>query len=1339
MKYLLLFGIVQSLLLLGQAGEKRMHGVAGYTFVENKRQWPNSVKYAADIPGGRLYLHNRSLTYSFYEPVQDKTSHETSIQSHVHGQSSPLVKTCKYSIHFLNAIPTSQLQAGHCLPTKYNYIKGADPQEWSIGARTYGKVAYTNLYPHIDMELKEQEGALKYEFVLKKGADVENIKLEYVGTKGLSLRKGRLWVKTDFGAVIEQRPYCYQIIKGNKKEIKSRYILKKNVLSFALLEAYDPEFDLVIDPEIVFSTYSGSTFDNWGNTATYDKDGNLYSGGIVFGHKFPDSDSSASEIGDIDIAIYKYNAKGTRAEYITYLGGDLPEVPHSLLVNGGELIILGITGSANAPTSPTAFDRDFNGGRDVTPLSGIHFKRGADLYLAKLDAAGNMVNATYVGGSANDGVNSFLAANYGDVFRGDIAVDGLGNICIGSNTSSVDFPKINGLATGYNGGGSDGLICQFSNDLSTIRWSTMVGGGSADAIYSIKTAKNGEIFVAGGTKSADLPTTATALHSTALGGEDGFVMRMATDGSAILASTYLGTDSSDQAYFVQLDSDEDVYVLGQTKGTYPIKDATYRIPNSGQFIQKLDRALSTNMLSTVFGSGAGSPDISPTAFLVNDCDKIYVTGWGGSVNRNYMKGSTQNLPVTPDAFQSTTDGSDFYLCVFEKDMESLVYATFLGGNKNRSSAYQYSHGEHVDGGTSRFDPKGIVYHAVCSCGEINYPTYPNNVWSTKNKSPLERFFNATIESYIYLRACNNAAFKFDLFEVNADVEADDTLGCSPFKVNYRNHSKGGITYEWYVDGKPIQTTTDTSVGLTHTYTKAGIHKLMLVASNKATCKINDTDYVNIVVDTVLTKITPPFPICKGKDRAMLAKIDSSATSKFVWHPGRYLSDSTIANPRAFPPQTTTFKVVGTNDNGCSKLDSVVLVVHPLPRVRAGRDTSICYGHKVWLNASGAQSYYWTPTDSVANPYREQTSGEPYASTEFYVEGTDTNGCKAMDTIKVKVTYLSVMLDDTIVCKGGSVVLVPQTPAAVKYLWKPSTYLSQSNIAKPTSTPLSNITYTLSIEDAQGCKSSGRDTLAVRLRDVIIKMVHDTVLCRNLSTSIEVSGALSYRWNRTAPELVCKQPDCGHVAIMPADSIRWFVVNATDKYGCKEKDSLRTLFRPVIKPIVEFEYSAPRCVGVLGTFKGRVMAFDSVCYVPKWLWDFGDQVIDTTERPTHTYKKEGVYPVSLTLNGSKPFVKTLNVLSEDSCLKNIYIPNAFTPNGDGVNDLLYVRGINIVKVQFHLYNNLGERVFYTDNLHTGWDGVYKGEKQTSQVYVYHCDATFWDGSNVSKEGNVTLLE
>lgn len=1344
MKYLLFFGIVQSFLLLGQAGAKRMHSASGYAFVQNKKQWPSTVKYAVDIPGGRLYLHDRSMTYSFYG-FKDKQGqgHGHSLRNteedHVHGYNPSQISTCSYSINFLGAAKNPQLQGTSMLPTKHNYIKGPDAELWSVGANTYSQVTYSELYPHVDMELKEHQGILKYEFVVKKGADLNNIKLEYVGTRGLSLHKGSLWVKTALGTVIEQRPYCYQIIDGNKKEIKSKYVVKKNTLSFALLEAYDPAYTLVIDPEIVFSTYSGSSFDNWGNTATYDKDGNLYSGGIVFGHKFPNSASDPYDTGDIDIAIYKYNAKGTRAEYITYIGGDLAEVPHSLLVNAaGELIILGITGSSNAPTSVNAFDRSFNGGTQMTAMSGVYFQSGTDLYVAKLDGSGNLANATYIGGSGNDGANRFMAANYGDVFRGDIAVDGQNNICIGSNTSSTDFPLVNGLATAYKGGASDGLICQLAADLSSIRWDALIGGSMADAIYSIKTAKNGEILVSGGTASTDLPTSSSALHPVALGKEDGFVMRVAADGSAILASTYLGTDSSDQAYFVQLDSDEDVYVLGQTKGPYPIKDAMYSVVNSGQFIQKLDKSLSLSMLSTVFGSGSGSPDISPTAFLVNDCDKIYVTGWGGSVNRNYMRGSTQNLPVTPDAFQTYTDGSDFYLCVFEKDMAGLVYATFFGGN-SKDASYRRSHGEHVDGGTSRFDPKGIVYHAVCSCGDINYPTYPDNVWSDKNNSPLEELYDPNNNVNYYERSCNNAAFKFDLFEIDAKVEADDTLGCSPFVVNYKNHSKGGITYKWYINGAPIQTTSDTSIGLTRTYTKAGTYKLMLVVTNNATCKLNDTDYVSIVVDTVLTKVAPPAPICKGDDRTFLAKIDSSATSKYVWSPGKYLSDSTIANPVAFPPKTTLFKVLSTNDNGCSKLDSIVLTVHPPPLVKAGKDTTICYGNKVKLKASGAQKYYWTPADSVANPYSEQTDTGPYANSEFYVEGTDTNGCKAKDTLKVKVTYLPVVLEDTAVCKGGSVVLRPQASQAIKYLWMPSSYLSQNNIANPTSKPLRNITYTLSIEDAMGCKSSGKDTLAVRLRDVSIKMTHDTVLCRNMPATIKVTGAATYIWNRSAPELVCQQPECGHVTIVPADSVRWFVVDATDKYGCKTKDSLKTLYKPAIVPVVEFEYSAPRCVGASGTFKGRVMALDQVCYVPKWLWDFGDQTTDTSANPTHVYKKEGVYPVSLTLNGSKPFVKILNVLSEDSCLKNIYIPNTFTPNGDGINDLLFVRGINIVKVQFHLYNNLGEKVFYTDNLHSGWDGVYKGEKQTAQVYVYHCDATFWDGTSVSKEGNVTLLE
>ncbi|MCB0772855.1 MAG: hypothetical protein KDB93_05730, partial [Flavobacteriales bacterium] len=134
------------------------------------------------------------------------------------------------------------------------------------------------------------------------------------------------------------------------------------------------------------------------------------------------------------------------------------------------------------------------------------------------------------------------------------------------------------------------------------------------------------------------------------------------------------------------------------------------------------------------GPGVGVPNISPTAFLVDYCDKIYISGWGSAVQGSL---TTNGLPVTPDAYQPTTDGNDFYLAVYDIDMTGLAYATYFGGPQSL---------EHVDGGTSRFDRRGRVYGAVCAgCGgHDDFPSSPN-AWSSTNNSPN----------------CNLGVFKFD--------------------------------------------------------------------------------------------------------------------------------------------------------------------------------------------------------------------------------------------------------------------------------------------------------------------------------------------------------------------------------------------------------------------------------------------------------------------------------------------------------------------------------------------------------------------------------------------------
>lgn len=236
--------------------------------------------------------------------------------------------------------------------------------------------------------------------------------------------------------------------------------------------------------------------------------------------------------------------------------------------------------------------------------------------------------------------------------------------------------------------------------------------------------------------------------------------------------------------------------------------------------------LTTNIYSTVFGSGAtAKPNISPVAFLVDTCQNVYISGWGGTITPG---SSTTGLPITADALQNTTDGNDFYFIVFSKNAQSLLYGSYFGGNGKQ---------EHVDGGTSRFNPEGIVYQAICaSCGGgAGFPV-TTGAYSTVNGSTN----------------CNLGALKiaFNLGSVHAVAAANpNTTGCAPLTVNFGNTSTNATSYFWDFDDN---NTTSTAFTPVHTYTTPGIYNVMMVAFNPNACKVRDTVYlqINVLSDTI---------------------------------------------------------------------------------------------------------------------------------------------------------------------------------------------------------------------------------------------------------------------------------------------------------------------------------------------------------------------------------------------------------------------------------------------------------------------------------------------------------
>lgn len=300
--------------------------------------------------------------------------------------------------------------------------------------------------------------------------------------------------------MMEEQPFAYQWIGGKRVNVPCEFSLKNSTVSFNFPRGYDKGFELVIDPVLVFACSSGSTADNFGMTATYDSQGNLYSGGTCFDIGFPTTlgvyDASFNGLpayGITDVVITKYDSSGVFLQYSTYLGGATgTEIVTSLVVDAqNNLFAYGATGSSDFPTTSTAYDQTFNGGILLHFIyNGSFFDSGTDIYVAKLNSTGtSLLASTYIGGSLNDGVNvnndsifipainsyefppDSLQYNYGDQYRGEINVDQFGNAYISSSTRSSNFPIANGFDNTL-GGEQDAVAFKFNSDLSQLIWST---------------------------------------------------------------------------------------------------------------------------------------------------------------------------------------------------------------------------------------------------------------------------------------------------------------------------------------------------------------------------------------------------------------------------------------------------------------------------------------------------------------------------------------------------------------------------------------------------------------------------------------------------------------------------------------------------------------------------------------------------------------------------------------------------------------------------------------------------------------------------------------------------
>lgn len=1016
-------------------------------FTENKGQWDSRIQYLLRTHSGNVFFENQQFTFALCDMPKDK--HEKKP-----GDTSPeILKSHVYRSRFLGANPSHQILAENRYEDYSNYYLGNDPSKWQDHVISYSSVTYKDLYNGIDIHVYGSEGNLKYDYLLSPAAlqngGISQIQVTFEGIENEKISinaKGDLVFQTNVGEVKELKPYAYQMRDGQKKEIPCHYQWKNRILSFVINEhEIDKNQSLIIDPTVIFSTYTGSSQDNWGFTATYDNAGNAYGGGVIYsgfsflqygygstGYPTLGAYQTFYQGGSFDATITKFNPAGNALIYSTYLGGNYADQPHSLVAdNNGNLFVFGRTSSTNFPTTAAAYDPTDNG--DI------------DLFLTKFSPTGAFLAGTYIGGSGQDGVNgdtiegvagtpSLLEYNYGDDARGEVFTDDLGNVYVASCTHSFDFPTVNAYQSAFNGGGSDGVVFKLNNTLSNLVFSTYLGGSGDDAAYSVNIDNVYNVYTSGGTNSGNFPTTATALHTAFQGGiADGFVTKLNPAGNALLASTYIGTSSYDQNFFIQLENSAAVYIYGQSNGVYPVVGAVYSNPGANQYITKLDTDLSAISLSTTFGTNATLPNISPTAFLVDICGGVYVAGWGGSLG-GYNPGCTftTGMPTAGNPFQATTDGSDFYLMVLSPNMAALQYATFFGGSVAQ---------EHVDGGTCRFDPNGVVYHAVCSnCGGYpnNFPATPG-AWSTINGSTN----------------CNLAVFKID-FEfqtVNADFLPTQNniptyAGCAPLTLVMQNGSTtaAGTTYTWYFgDG-----TTGIGFQPTHTYTYPDTFDVMLIV-NSNSCAGSDTAYSTIIVDVgPSTDFTIPPIVCEGVPVTINYTGDPAVA--YTWD----FASGTVISGSGAGPINLSWQFAGTycptvnitDAFGC-KSDTAThcITIIDVPTSDFTLPDTVCQSNAAVAtyigNATAGAYYSWdfgggnaNPGGTVQGPHGIYWTNAGNQSVSLTVSANGCTGLPTTHTVFLEPGPIAAFTMTDSICENGTatVAIIGQPYPGATYFW-----------------------------------------------------------------------------------------------------------------------------------------------------------------------------------------------------------------------------------------------------------------------------------------------------------------
>ncbi|MEO8412809.1 MAG: PKD domain-containing protein [Ginsengibacter sp.] len=570
----------------------------------------------------------------------------------------------------------------------------------------------------------------------------------------------------------------------------------------------------------------------------------------------------------------------------------------------------------------------------------------------------------------------------------------------------------------------------------------------------------------------------------------------------------------------------------------------------------------------------------------------------------------------------------------------------------------------------------------------------------------------------------------------AGVELDPRpVSCDGFSVAFSNdnNSPQNQTFYWEF-GDPASGAMDTSTlkNPTHVYTDSGSYVYKLVINRGQQCSDSSTQ-----IRQVYPGFFPGFETTGRCVNAAIQFIDTTKSrygvvSSWRWDFG---NTTTTGDTSVLKNPTYTYTTIGnypvqltvTNNKGCIKTIEDTIAIIDKPTFDITNDTLVCSIDTLQLTASGGTgSIFWSPGYNINNQNSFKPLVSPKVSTTYSATLTETPGCFATQSVRVNVVD-RVALDagnDTTICQTDSVRLHPVSNG-LNYVWTPVALLNNSSLKNPTVAPMSNTTFHV-ISSIGKCSTSG---------DIAINVVPypkanagvDTSICFPASYQLRATGGASYLWS---PSNFLNNPNIPDPVTTPPQSIR-YIVSVKDLLGCP-KPTFDSVVIQVERIVAD---AGPRDTSIVVNQPLQLLGTGAelVVWTPSTGLNNADivnPVAILTENQQYVLKVQSAAGCSAT--------DTIDVIVY-KVNPGLYVPNAFTPNSDGLNDVFRPIPIGMKSIKyFKVFNRQGQLIFSTTLQNNGWDGTFKGKPQDTGVFVWIVEGVDYQDKLIFQKGSVTLV-